>query len=179
MGLGDTLGVLPIENMQLKVSDEVSGLSAADGYAISPKGVYDFMNELLNRQKSGARVHFAVQSNKTTSTPSVVGDAFSVDGSNLKVLRSGAYVMSFGGHATIRKEYALVRVFVGNSPAVIAEARTASSLSSGSGSSRTMALLGTVPVVLNTGDSVSMGYLSDGENSYAPTISGTLFITEA
>lgn len=90
MGLGDTLGVLPIENMELKVSDEVSGLSAADGYAISPKGVYDFMNELLNKEKSGARIYSCNSVNKATAN----GAAFTVSGSTVKVNVSNPYVVT-------------------------------------------------------------------------------------
>lgn len=93
MGLGDTLGVLPIENMQLKVSDEVSGLSAADGYAISPKGVYDFMNELLNREKSGARIY---KYGNDSAVAVANGSALSVSGSNIKVNVSGPYVVTVG-----------------------------------------------------------------------------------
>lgn len=178
MGLGDTLGVLPIENMQLKVADEVSGLSAADGYAISPKGVYDFMNELLNREKSGARIYVKAQNGSGTYTPSVVGGAFSVNDSKLNVLKSGVYVMSFGGYANIRKEYALVRALVGNTSVTIAGIAKGSSFSSSSGSG-TAALSGTIRVALNAGDVISMDYVSDGDNSYAPQIYGTLFITEA
>lgn len=91
MGLGDTLGVLPIENMQLKVSDEVSGLSAADGYAISPKGVYDFMNELLNREKSGARIY---KYGNDSAVAMANGSALSVSGPNIKVNVSGPYVVT-------------------------------------------------------------------------------------
>lgn len=91
MGLGDTLGVLPIENMQLKVSDEVSGLSAADGYAISPKGVYDFMNELLNREKSGARIY---KDGNASAVAVANGSALSVSGPNIKVNVSGPYVVT-------------------------------------------------------------------------------------
>ena len=178
MGLGDTLGVLPIENMQLKVSDEVSGLSAADGYAISPKGVYDFMNELLNREKSGARIYIKAQNGSGAYTPSVVGDAFSVNDGKLNVLKSGVYVMSFGGYANVRKEYVLVRALVGNTSVTIAGMAKGSSFSSSSGSS-TAALSGTIRVALNAGDVISMDYVSDGESSYAPQIYGTLFITEA
>lgn len=93
MGLGDTLGVLPIENMQLKVSDEVSGLSAADGYAISPKGVYDFMNELLNREKSGARIY---KDGSNSAVAMANGSALSASGSNIKVNVSGPYVVTIG-----------------------------------------------------------------------------------
>ena len=90
MGLGDTLGVLPIENMQLKVSDEVSGLSAADGYAISPKGVYDFMNELLNKEKSGARLY----SDDGGVVATANGEALTVSGSSIKVNVSNPYVVT-------------------------------------------------------------------------------------
>ncbi len=90
MGLGDTLGVLPIENMQLKVSDEVSELSAADGYAISPKGVYDFMSELLNRQKSGARLY----SDSGGVVATANGAALAVSGSSIKVNVSNPYVVT-------------------------------------------------------------------------------------
>lgn len=89
MGLGDTLGVLPIENMQLKVSDEVSGLSAADGYAISPKGVYDFMNELLNREKSGARIYNEHGTIKAVAN----GTALAVSGSTVVVKASNPYIV--------------------------------------------------------------------------------------
>lgn len=94
MGLGDTLGVLPIENMQLKVSDEVSGLSAADGYAISPKGVYDFMNELLNRQKSGARIISYYSNDDPAFIVDASGTSLSKSNNTVKVNTSGAYIVT-------------------------------------------------------------------------------------
>ena len=178
MGLGDTLGKVPMDCLDVAFTDSVDDSTIGQQMAVTPKGVYDFMNELLNREKSGARIYIKAQNGSGTYTPSVVGDAFSVNDSKLNVLKSGVYVMSFGGYANVRKEYVLVRALVGNTSVTIAGIAKGSSSSSSSGSS-TAALSGTIRVALNAGDVISMDYVSDGENSYAPQICGTLFITEA
>lgn len=164
MGLGDTLGVLPIENMQLKVADEVSGLSAADGYAISPKGVYDFMNELLNREKSGARLYS--DSNGAVATAN--GKALAVSGSTVNVNVSNPYIVTASYSNSHISGNTAVAAFVNinNNPFVLG-----SSTSAEASNWSTAKAAGSAVVYLKKGDVLSIPYDKNGYITYNVSIS--------
>ena len=187
MGLGDTLGVLPIENMQLKVSDEVSGLSAADGYAISPKGVYDFMNELLNREKSGASVYFSGSdlnyiTVSSISKASCDGDALTASTSGIFVKKSGRYTVSIGCKLMGRIDGTSASVgMTCSSLGFMAVASVDPLLSklSDSYSSVKRSAAGSLSVFLKKGETVKPSvYVENANNGDNVSVNGTLSIVE-
>ena len=115
MGLGDTLGALPIanggtgatdaatalQNLGVILTDEVSSLSAADGYAISPKGVLDYMEEKASTVVSGSGSIYLEGSGTRTgyielSTSIGNADVFSVssDKRTVTIKTAGTYTFN-------------------------------------------------------------------------------------
>ena len=92
-GTGATTGKQALSNLGLKIVDSVSDLSASDGYAISPKGVYDLFTEVYGTVISGTATASMSGSSGGTFPCSIsaVSNGFSFTTSNITIPVTGSY----------------------------------------------------------------------------------------
>lgn len=95
MGLGDTLGKVPMDCLDVALADSVDDSTIGQQMAVTPKGVYEYM---MHKEGGFANVTFESNDWKNTVTANPVfsnamcdGEAVSIKSNKIDVARAGFY----------------------------------------------------------------------------------------
>lgn len=136
MGLGDTLGKVPMDCLDVALADSVDDSTIGQQMAVTPKGVYEYM---MHKEGGFADVTFENQASGRTVTANPVfshamcdGETVSIKSNKIDVARGGFYeiaVSPLASYASKCAEFSILLVV--NGTTVSKHSKTFTSTSQG------------------------------------------------
>lgn len=178
-GTGATTGSTALSNLGLTIVDSVGDLSAADGYAISPKGVYDLISGIYGTTISGTASYTFPGNGAGTyaCAISAISNGFEYDSTSITIPETGNYNLSFNSTVSAQAHFFNKSYTVSATYTVSGQSAQTIATDSG-GSFATTGEISTT-VLLQAGQTISFGaYLmivpgsdSDGRSSVTTSFS--------
>ncbi len=103
MGLGDTLGKVPMDCLDVALADSVDDSTIGQNMAVTPKGVYEYMMHKEGGTANAKIASFSVGASASKTNTASFGDVFAdgecvaISGSSISVSKGGFYEISLDG----------------------------------------------------------------------------------
>ena len=156
-GTGATTGSTALSNLGLTIVDSVGDLSAADGYAISPKGVYDLISGIYGTTISGTASYTFPGNGAGTYTCAIsaISNGFEYDSTSITIPETGNYNLSFNSTVSAQASYFNKSYTV--SATYTVSGQSAQTIATDSGGSFTTTGEISTTVLLQAGQTISFG----------------------